>query len=129
MSIFVGGFGRRLRMTKEEKAREVAAAAVERCKRFGHAAGAVEWACPSCIQAAVEEAESAKEAEGQHAGKASVWIIRYEDTEMQDEVFIGAGAEAAARATFARRNASWNCWLLTAVDGPNGVGCSRCSRA
>jgi hypothetical protein len=42
-----------------------------------------------------------------------VWAIHYEDADRQPEIFVGEGAEEAARKTFEQRNVSWNCYLLS----------------
>lgn len=48
-----------------------------------------------------------------------LWAIFYEDASVPPEVFMGCGAEEAAKAAYEERRTNWNCWLLVAVDGPN----------
>lgn len=48
--------------------------------------------------------------------RSSCWVIKYEDAEVNDEVFSGNGAESAARERFKIQSDSWNCWLLADVD-------------
>lgn len=44
--------------------------------------------------------------------KPEVWAIKYEDADVADDVFVGEGAEEAARLTYEKRLSSWNCYLL-----------------
>lgn len=47
---------------------------------------------------------------GKHAKEA--WVIMFEDVDVSPEVFIGEGAEAAARHRFKANLLNWNCHLL-----------------
>lgn len=44
-----------------------------------------------------------------------LWLIHYADTAMQDEIFTGPNAEAAARERFSKARLSWTAWLFRAV--------------
>lgn len=46
-------------------------------------------------------------------GKACFWLIKYEDPDHPDELFLD---EAAARAAFEQRLVSWECSLFTQLD-------------
>lgn len=45
-----------------------------------------------------------------------MWVIWYHDAEVEPDVFIGEGAEEAARQTFAQRKLNWNCVLLKDIE-------------
>lgn len=53
-----------------------------------------------------------------HDETKEAWAILYEDPDHAPEVFIGAGAAAAARARYDEANQAWNCWLLASIVGP-----------
>lgn len=42
-----------------------------------------------------------------------VWVIKYDDADVEDEVFTGEGAEEIAREVYAKRQDNWTCHLLT----------------
>jgi len=48
-------------------------------------------------------------------GEPVAWVIVFEDTEARNEVFIGEGAEAAARHRHKQVLLRWNCHLLTSA--------------
>lgn len=45
-----------------------------------------------------------------------VWVIKYEDASIRDDVFIGDDAEQRARAVYALRLPNWSCHLLAPLD-------------
>ena len=53
---------------------------------------------------------------GKHAKEA--WVILFEDAEVKPEVFIGEGAEQAARHRFKKCLLNWNCHLLCTAAAP-----------
>jgi len=49
--------------------------------------------------------------EDQFAAK-NVWVIKYEDADVGDDIFVGDGAEEIAKRTYKQKSQSWNCYLL-----------------
>jgi hypothetical protein len=43
------------------------------------------------------------------------WILRFEDVDVDDEIFLGEGAEATARARFEQARQAWSCSLFREV--------------
>lgn len=41
-----------------------------------------------------------------------IWVIKFEDADVDDIVFVGEGTEEAAKETYRVRSYSWNCHLL-----------------
>jgi hypothetical protein len=46
----------------------------------------------------------------------TVWVIKFEDADVSDLVFMGFGAEEAAKETYKIRKQSWNCHLLCSYE-------------
>lgn len=46
----------------------------------------------------------------------NAWIIKFEDADIADDVFVGEGAEEAARRAFQSRSMNWNCHLFAPIE-------------
>jgi hypothetical protein len=79
---------------------------IEAVKRFKHMTD--KWANADEHELSTLRAENA----ALKAPVSEVWLIHYEDADVDDEVFTGEGAEAAALARFERCLGSWNCQLF-----------------
>jgi len=45
-----------------------------------------------------------------------IWVIKYDDADVSDEVFVGEGAEEAAKKRYAMALHNWNCHLLVPFE-------------
>lgn len=45
-----------------------------------------------------------------------VWLLKYDDQAISDEMFVGAGAEQAARLRWLSQSAAWNCTLFETCE-------------
>lgn len=45
-----------------------------------------------------------------------IWAIFFEDADVPPEIFMGEGAEKAAKSTFKAMKDNWNCVLLREFD-------------
>ena len=64
------------------------------------------WKCLSC------EGTVPAVSDEQVKGIPGIWVIKYEDADVSDDVFVGETAEEDARKTFEIRNYNWNCHLF-----------------
>ncbi len=59
--------------------------------------------------------DSKRRPQGLPPGTEPVWIIHYEDQDIEDEVFSGEGAEISARRRFDQQRNSWSISLFLEV--------------